>query len=213
MKFTPHTLLSSASLFILLSASCAQVQTHKNIRTAGQYYEGFELSKPHNIYLSKGKWYIKADKIKLKQRYPLVNDPIFLEIGAPYIEKEGEKLTVNYHPISKDTVTILRRNDGFYKLSMLADDVQKNSKHRMANIDPKKTYPILAKIDGDSSYLRVYNDNKKQEINLTYLSLSYLDKLFIDIPASIIYNISIPFVSPFYFFSNLAEDNKKNPLN
>lgn len=213
MKFSCHTLLRPSVLFVLLFASCAQVQTHKNIRTAGQYYQGFQLTKPQHVYLSEGVWYLKTEKITLKENYPLINDPFFLEIGAPQYEKVGKNQGSTYQSISKNTATILRCNDGFYELSMLADNIKKTSKLQIKDINPKKEYPVLAKIDGDSTYVLLYQDHKKPKQNITYLSLSYLDRLLIDLPASIIYNISIPFITPFVFFNNFKKDNEENPLN
>jgi len=190
MKLSCATFLSPILLVTVLFASCAQINTHDNIRTAGQYYEGYQLTKPKNIYLSEGTWYIKADKYKVKKNY------IFYKISSLsrdyFFETSGNKQGTVYLPLDKDKAkTLLTKSDNIY-LGIYY--IQKNSNKIKDYLPIAEEQPVLVKnvlLDSNSSYVGAYDENKEFKQNKAYLGLSFIDQVLVDLPASIVTNTII----------------------
>lgn len=207
-------LIPIALASMCIFASCATMQTHKNVRLMNSYYSGVELSRPSKVYHANGQWFIQAQSVKLSKRYPLVNDPIFLETEEPTLSKiPGESLPV-FLPISAGTAKILRDPQGYASLPVLKTELNRLSnapaQHALPNA---QAFPVLAQFEAQSTPTYLSAPSPNHEPSLANRVLAGLDLVFVDAPGTLIYNIAIPVMAPFYFFKNLRIDQKKDPFN
>ncbi len=200
----------SSTLFL---SSCAYTQVHKNVKQRGNYYKGFEADTPTTVYQSNGKWYIKGQKFNLRLKYPTIYDTVFLEGGTPELERVGASLGVAYQEISSGTAIALRERNGYATLPLLQREMQdlkttpRNSLKKGAT-----SHRIRAEIAQDQKPIRVTYAEASNRYSLATKSLSYLTFVAVDIPATLAYNVSIPFMAPFYFFYDSYDEFTKNPF-
>jgi len=237
MKFSHFSFLCIAFLIALLCASCVQSNTHKNIRTAGQYYEGYQLSAQENIYLSEGQWYIKAEKCKVKRHYSILSlDSV--DYANTFIKDSfkpsGDSLGTVYLPIDKDIAKSLRNKENTLSITVdrtnrinrhskyssyrcnsmnnptiLSKLVEKGLKGRKDYLPSVKEYPVLAAVDNRTAKTRVdaYHKEKEFKQNIAYLGLSKLSYLVVDVPLIVISNTVLYVTFPIFYISALYLDN------
>lgn len=186
---------------VLLMSSCAYVQTHKNVREMGCYYEGHVLSySDTQLYKQGGRWYISARKAHFKLHYPVVHDSVFRRSDfAPRFEKiDIDNPEVVYHSISDNAAAVLRRTDGYFELAALADEIERSGGEWKTALPGATHHPISAEIHG--TYIPMGQQRIPQETPLANRILSNLDFIAVDIPLTVAYNAAIPIMAPFVFF-------------
>ncbi len=197
------------TLFSLLSSSCAYFQSHKNIREAGQEYEGSQLKQEEIELVSQGsRWFIKAPAQTLQKRYPLIHDAILLtDNNAPTFSVLGESTGYFYLPISAGTATTLTMENGYVNIQDLANEITVlQGKTPFATSLPYSgTHRIAAQLDGDGVPTIVNYNDTPQEISLARSMASKIDFVLIDIPGTILYNVAIPFMAPVIFFNDFLK--------
>ncbi len=205
--------LALACLCASLVSSCSYMQLHKNVEQYGDYYEGFEAMHPEVVYESKGKWYLKGKKYHLRLDYPLIYDTVFMEGGKPQLEHVGESQGDAYLEISEGTSIALREKNGYATLPILQREIQEMNVTPIDQLAPDAiTYRVQAEIPPSEAPIRItHADIHTNRSGLT-TTLSYLTLAFVDVPGTIAYNVSIPFMAPFYFFYNTYEQSKENPF-
>ncbi len=197
----------------LLLSSCAYTQVHKNVKQRGNFYKGFEADIPTNIYQSNGKWYIKGQKFKLRLKYPTIYDTVFLESGAPELVRVGDSLGVAYQEISSGTAIALRERNGYATLPLLQREMQELRTTPRDSLNNNATrHEIRAEIAQTHKPLRVTYAEASNRYSLATKSLSYLTFAAVDVPATLAYNVSIPFMAPFYFFYDSYSEFTKDPF-
>lgn len=198
------------AIVALMLCSCAYVQTHKNIKEKGNYIDGYVLSMSNiGLYKSNGQWYLSAQRGKFKQHYPAIHDTIFLrdtmKSELQMISSPANAETT-YHPISASAAGILQREDGYYQLPALADEIQRTTGEWVNVIAPAQRYEIRAEIEDDKPfYMEERRVLAKQSAMRNVLGV--LDLVFVDVPATILYNISIPIMAPFVYFHEILNDD------
>ena len=195
---------------LVVLPSCAYVQSHKNVGELGAYYHGYILDgKEMRVFYDEThrQWYINARDASFKLHYPLVYDSV-LRHGEkkPTYRLVRANPSFVYHPVHESTAQVLMRNDGFIQLKVLAEEIARhdidswvNSAHFSAS------YPVLAFIEGDHSYpLPTYRSPIRSSPLVK--AVKNLDFVMIDVPATLIYNVAIPFAAPFVFFYEFYRD-------
>ena len=190
-------------------SSCAYIQTHKNVEEIGSYFNGQVFNRDQiALYQSGDQWYISATQALFKLRYPMVHDSVFRkydENPTYKLTRKGPHSTV-YHPISAATAEVLRRPDGYFQLTALAEEVQKTPGAWVKELPHAQQYAITAMLDEPKqAYLEENRVPKKKPI-YSYI-LGKLDFIAIDIPATLAYNVAIPFMAPFVFFYEFTTED------
>ncbi len=194
-------------------SSCAYMQIHKNVEQLGNYYEGFEVSDPKEVYLSNGKWYLKGEKYHLRLSYPIVYDTVFLEAQEPSLVRVGENLGTAYLEISYGTALALRVENGYAEPRILAKEMQLNNARPRDSISRyAMAYPVKAEIVTSEGPARITFNEVKGKTSVPTKILAGATLVFVDAPGTVVYNIAIPLMAPFYFFYNTYEDSKINPF-
>lgn len=189
---------------LVLLHSCAYVQSHKNVGELGAYYHGHVLDKKEmRVFYDEThhKWYINAHEALFKLHYPFVYDSVFRdhEKNPSYHLVRVESPFV-YHPIRESTAHVLMRSDGLIQLRVLAEEISRHDTGSwISSAHFSASYPIAASIDGESSYpLPSYRSPAHNSLFVG--AVKNLDFIVVDIPATLAYNIAIPFAAPFVFF-------------
>ena len=195
---------------LLMLNSCAYVQTHKNVEEMGAYYEGHVLTlRSLRVYhdVSNQKWYLNAHPAKLKLHYPNVHDSVFRQTNdIPSYRALNVAPEFVYYPISQSTARVLLANDGYAQLEVLAEEIQKHGASDLVKKNGMTSYPIRAQMDGDSSYMIPLSRVPRQKSAINHM-IGKTEFVLIDIPATLAYNVSIPFIAPFVFFKEfLSKD-------
>ena len=192
-----------------LVSSCAYVQTHKNVEEIGSYFEGEVLhAASMQLYKYHGTWYLSAQKALFKLHYPAIHDSVFQRNDyAP--ELKFIRYTSDhpiYHPISSNAARILQRPDGYFQLRALAEEI-----HRTPGVWEKvhpaaELFSIKSEIGGKQVF---YIEDKRvpDKQLLSSKILGKVDLFLIDIPATVLYNVAIPFMAPFVFYYELSHDD------
>lgn len=187
----------------LLLSSCAYVQTHKNIEEIGVHYEGELLdTESMELYEHAGKWYITAHKADFKLSYPIVHDSVFRKNNSnpsfDLISSEGRRTA--YHPISSYAADILRKSDGYFQLNAIADEIKRTPGEWTESLPGATKHAIAAELAGAKQF---YIEDKRVPATTPIGSkiLSKIDFVIVDIPATLVYNVAIPVMAPFVFFS------------
>ncbi len=204
MKYLAITLASFATSLL---SSCSYMQLHKNVEQYGDYYEGFEADVPQIVYESKGKWYLKGKKYHLRYDYPLIYDTVFLEGGKPQLVHVGPSLGDAYLEISHGTSIALRERSGYATLPILQRELQEIGSTPLDSLASNAIeYKIHAEIPHADHPIRVTHADIHTSKSSVTTALSYATLVFVDIPGTLVYNIAIPVMAPFYFFSDTYED-------
>lgn len=192
----------------LLTSSCAYVQTHKNVAEVGSYFDGKMLDvQTLSLHQQGERWYLSAHKAKFKLSYPTIHDSVFRRNDFmpefKLIGKESEGRV--YHAISGHAAQILQRKDGYYQLRALAEEMQRTPGEWVESLPGAIRRPIAAEIDGKQVFYMAEQRVPKNK-KLLSKALSQLDFVIVDIPATIAYNVAIPFMAPFVFFYEFSQN-------
>lgn len=203
--------LASLMLFSLFTPSCAYLQTHKNVKEIGAEYDGFILEKPSSIYRQGNQWYISAQQCKMQKEYPILHDNIMFtqqnqEPQYYELHSSGNKKTV-YIPISGDTAHVLQQSDGYFTKNVLLQEISSNVDHARAELTGKSAYAVRAEIEGEQRTLSLEATRTPKTPGVGLTALSWVDRIVIDWPGTLAYNVCIPFMAPFFFFSDFLSDN------
>ncbi len=196
----------------LTLSSCAYMQTHKNVRERGCYYEGQLLPPPSqetlSLYRKGGEWYLAARKAQFHLKYPVVYDSVFRTDGnEPRHEiLQGSEQGIVYHPISAGTAAVLQRADGYAELETLAEELRTTPGEWTSSLPGAVSYPVRAQIVGERA-VTLLGKRHPEQTPLSNRILSQIDRVLIDFPGTIAYNVSIPFMAPFVFFREFSKDN------
>lgn len=185
----------------LMLSSCAYMQTHKNVAEIGSYYEGHILStRSMELYQYKGQWYLSANQARFKLEYPIVHDSVFRRNDyTPSLVPLHVAPQKVYHAISPSSAAILQRRDGYFQLSTLAEDIRRTPGEWVHSLPNARRHAILAVIDGEQT-THIKGARVPSKPLISSRILSNLDLVFIDAPATAIYNVAIPIMVPFVFF-------------
>lgn len=212
MKRTMFCIAGLAMLALLLP-SCAYLQTHKNIKEIGAEYEGYTLDPPTAVYRKGSQWYISVQQRKMQKRYPVLHDNIMFtdQNQEPRFEalqpaSTGDNKTV-YVPVSSDTALVLQKSDGYFTQNVLLQELQHNISQCQVTLSDKSAHPVRATIQGGQSSFSLESTRTPQHPSTGLTVLSWVDRVVIDWPGTIAYNVCIPFMAPFFFFSDFLSDN------
>lgn len=207
------------SLFALSSTlnSCAYTQFNKQIQEKATVYNGFSVELPLSLYSSQGNWYVKARKIQVQKIKPFIHDTIMLKEGNTEALGTPQPLThyteYQYIKISEGTAAVLRRTDGYATLETLCDEMKANYGQAVAELPESMQHRVYAQIKtGQGHIAYVAADGtplRKPGIGTQVLSKVAL--VCVDVPGTLIYNVSMPIMAPFYFFADFLSDS--NSLN
>lgn len=207
MKF----LLLFACAALCLS-SCAYVQSHKAVEESFCEYEGYQLgagqgTKPELVQ-SGEKYYVGAEKVSVKKEVPWVYDSVFMKgRGVPsYKAVQGSASAHCYHPVSTGTAMVLCREDGYADMQALSDELA-TVPGSWVPLPRAQQVPVKAEFVSKGEPLVLLPDSRTpRELPWHARLLSGADLLFIDAPATVVYNVAIPFMAPFVFFKEFLTD-------
>lgn len=205
-----RTLYAIILCFGVLLSSCAYVQTHKNVEELGSYFDGELLSKQSMALYKRGdQWYLSATKARFKLHYPVVHDSVFQknDSSPEFRLIPGRNDSVVYHPISAYAAQILQRSDGYYQLRALSDEIHRTAGEWVEELPGAQRVPIAAEIGGKQSVFYMEEKRVPQNKPLWSKALGKVDFILIDVPASVVYNVAIPFMAPFVFFYEFSRDD------
>lgn len=188
--------------------SCAYMQTHKNIEENGVLYKGAELKKDNiSLVCSKGQWYIAAPAGHYSKRYPIIHDSIFFkEDNDPTYTLQQSTGTTNYFPISEGTATCLQRTDGYSQTGALASEINMLNGEVLQELKRPSTRAIRAELVEDEKPVTIIQEpvNMTEGSNKSFLSV--IDMCTVDALGTLGYNLAIPFMAPFVFFSEFLSE-------
>ena len=193
----------------LITSSCAYVQTHKNIEQAGNYYDGEILdTNTMGLYKQGDQWYLSAKKARFRLHYPIVHDSVFRKNDySPKLEIISSAGTDTvYHPISSSSAQVLQRHDGYFQLQALAEDITRTPGQWTNHLPHAQQYPISAEIGGPQTH-RMEGNRMVSRASFVHKALGKLDLIFVDIPATLVYNVAIPIMAPFVFFYEFTNED------
>lgn len=200
------------ALTSLLCCSCAYMQTNKNIREADVQYEGCKLDADRLALCRKGsKWYLSADVEKFTKHYPVFHDSILLaDNNAPqYREVESTEPMVCYLPISAGTAATLQMKEGYANAEDLAGEITRLMQDTPVLYAPQMGRParhaITAQIE-ESEKPVILTFKQSGEPSFTRRALATADFVLVDIPGTVAYNVAIPVMAPFIFFSEFLNN-------
>lgn len=194
--------------------SCAYTQFNKQITEKATVYNGFAVELPLSLYSSQGGWYVKVRKLEIQKIKPFVHDSIMLTdtskeaLGTP--KPFSHYTEYQYIKISDGTAAVLQRTDGYATLETLCDELKAGYAHGCVSELP------------DSMQHRVYAQIKTEQGNVAYVSadgqpirkpgmgtkvLSKVALVCVDVPGTVIYNVSMPIMAPFIFFKDFLSNN------
>lgn len=191
----------------MLVSSCAYVQTHKNVEEQSTYYEGKVLSTENvRLYRQDGKWYLAAERAKFRLTYPNVHDEVFRRnMTEPKFKLLELDEQIMYHAISSHAAEILQRRDGYFKLDALAEEIQRTPGEWLEELPGAQQHVILAEIAGSHKYY-IKQRRVPEKTPIVDKALGTLDFIVVDIPATVAYNVAIPFMAPFVFFYEFSQE-------
>lgn len=209
-----RTMFRKAVLLLLplLLPSCAYLQTHKNIKEIGAVYDGFELDNTTTLYRQGNQWYMAVSKCKMTKEYPALHDNVmFTEQNQdPRFEEltgeEGNKQTV-YVPVSSATAQVLQHNNGYFTKSVLLQELKDNISLARTTLPGKSAHSICAAVEGKQTSFTIDSSRSPQKPGAALTAVSWVDRVVIDWPGTLVYNVCIPFMAPFAFFSDFLSDD------
>ena len=203
-------------LSVAICSSCAYMQSNKNITEAGVQYEGCSLKTTElGLYNKGSQWYIKANAQQYSKRYPLFHDSMLLtDNNAPHFKKSGHAEPVAcYLPISAGTAATLQMENGYANVIDLQDEISRLLPERPIRYAHElrggANHRIAAHIEqADTEEPAVLTFKQVNEPSTARRALATADFIFVDIPGTLAYNVAIPVMAPFVFFSEfLNEEN------
>ncbi len=197
--------------------SCAYMQTSKQVAEIGCIYPAKQLTFDNcstwNIYKHRGKWYISAKAIQLKKKYPTFKDTLlFVRNNEPWYELSDDTTpseTLYYHTISEGTAKVLLMSDGYASIADLAKEIRDTPGEWVQVLPGAKAYGVKAQLEGISATNNSYiiDTDSTYQRSLANKVLSTADCILVDVPGTVAYNVLIPFMAPFKFFSDFLSNN------
>lgn len=193
--------------------SCAYTQFNKQITEKATVYNGFAVELPLSLYSSQGGWFVKVRKLEVQKIKPFVHDSIMLTntskeaLGTP--KPFSYYTEYQYIKISDGTAAVLQRTDGYATLETLCDELKAGYQQGCLSELP------------DSMQHRVHAQIKTEQGNIAYVAadgqpirkpgmgtkvLSKAALVCVDVPGTVIYNVSMPIMAPFIFFHDFITD-------
>lgn len=200
-----------AAAVALLIPSCAYMQTHKNVEELGKVYQGSLLEKGGmSLHSRGGQWYIGAPATKLQKRYPIIHDSVLLtgdnEPTYRAVSSGNTQQQTYYFPISSGTATCLMRDDGYANLADLAEEIRSSRTAPLSALPGSTRHAIRAQLHAPKGSVPLINEQNMPRTGLVNQALSKVDFALVDIPGTIVYNVAIPFMAPFVFFSDFTDE-------
>ena len=198
-----RTCLLAGTVFL---SSCAYMQTHKNIEESSREHTGYTLNKEFELYRAGGKYYLAAEQKQLRVHYPVIHDSIFLSgNNAPEYRAINNETSKVYHEISAGTAMVLQRPDGYADMQVVSDELKDNSTPWLQALPGGASKcSIKAEIAGDTTTWPQPGSFTETPISIQALSMA--DRILIDWPGTLLYNISIPVMAPFVFFHEFLNE-------
>ena len=205
MKKTILTTLAVAALL----PSCAYMQTNKNILESGAVHRGTELkAKSLTLHRKGGQWYVGSPMADFSKHYPTVHDEIFFkEDNSPTYKAINAPEGKLYYPISAGTAACLQRTDGYAQTQALATEIVSFKTAPITDMRGGSTYSIRAEVVDAAKPITLVTSRIPQHPGTGQRILAAVDKYTVDAVGTLGYNVAIPFMAPFVFFSEfLSED-------
>ena len=118
----------------------------------------------------------------------------------------GERsTTLAYHPISAGTAKVLMREDGYADLQTLADELQSCPGEWRTSLTEASAHPIRAQLAGQP--VAITSQASPESPSFVYQAAGKLVFVLVDVPGTVLYNVSIPLVAPFVFFFDFLSDD------
>ncbi len=200
------------ALVSLLCCSCAYMQTNKNIKEAGVQYEGCKLNSDHLSLHRKGsQWYLSTALHQYSKRYPIFHDSILLaDNNEPQYKETGTTGAMTcYLPISAGTAATLQMKNGYANAADLAGEITRLMQETPVLYAPQMgntpRYAITAHIEKGEQPIVLTLKQSSQPSALRRI-LATTDFVLVDIPGTLAYNVAIPVMAPFIFFSDFLGD-------
>lgn len=204
-----------AGIGMVLCTQCAQVQTYKQVRELGVVYRGYDLGSADAVWQQGDQYYICCDQRDFTLSPPWVSDSVLLpNLYTSYTLKPQETCVRAYHPISKDTAFSLTQTNGFDMMSHLNAEISASETGWITAehfpVATARRIPITADMgtqkpdSADHVIIEETVSEMSQPLNWT---LTGLDALFIDLPATIFYNGLLPITAPAAVFRESAQPN------
>lgn len=197
-----------------LCSSCAYMQSNKNITEAGVQYEGCSLNAPElGLYNKGSQWYIKANAQQYSKQYPLFHDSMLLtDNNAPHFKKSGSAEPVACClPISAGTAATLQMTNGYANVIDLQEEISSLLPERPIRYAHELrggvSHRIAAHIEQeDAAEPAVLTFKQVNEPSAARRALATADFILLDIPGTLAYNVAIPVMAPFVFFSEFLSE-------
>ena len=182
------------------------MQTHKNIEEGFREHTGYTLSNGLELYRAGGNYYLAAQKKQLRIHYPAIYDSIFLSSNnAPEYRNTGSDTECVYRQISAGTALVLQRTDGYADLNVVCDELQNSTTPWLTSL-PANASKCAIKAEVTGTSITWPEAGSATEAPLGIRALSAVDRVLIDWPGTLLYNISIPVMAPFVFFHEFLNE-------
>ncbi len=206
---------ASAGFCLLFCTQCAQVQTYKQVRELGTVYRGYDLGSSDAVWQQGDQYYICCEQRDFTISPPLINDSVLLpDLYTSYTLKPQATCVRAYHPISKDTAFSLTQTNGFDMMSRLNAEISAGENVWIAAehfpVASARRIPITADMgtkEHDSADHVVIEETVSEMSPALNWTLTALDAIIIDIPATIFYNGLFPITAPAAVFRESAQPN------
>lgn len=188
------------------------MQTNKNIAEIDAHYVGAELRSDNmKLYSRAGEWYVAAPKVLLERHYPVIYDTVYLDRDnnptESVMETSGDGSQL-YMPISAGTAKVLQHQSGYAELASLVKESYSSGKPSTESLPDAQSHPIRAHVETKNGNVAYYVSNRiPSQSSLPIRALSQLDKYTVDVIGTLVYNVSIPFMAPFRFFSEFITED------
>ena len=186
--------------------SCAYLQTHKNVEESYRTHQGYTMHPEIDLYQSGNQYYLGVTKQELRMHFPAINDSVFMTgRNNPTFEPTGEGGGKMYRQISNGTATVLQRTDGYAEMQTLSDELLSSTGNWLDKLPANAVKcGVKAEIQGES--VTTTTGTSSETIPVSGQILSAIDQVVIDWPGTVLYNIAIPFMAPFVFFSEFLNE-------
>ena len=201
-----HLMKTSLFTGVVFLSSCAYMQTHKNIEEHFREHTGYQLSPDIQLYRAGENYYLGVEKQQLRIHYPAIYDSVFLSHdNEPELTPISNTSTRVYRRISDGTAAVLQRTDGYADLGVISDELR----HASTPWEPSlpggaRACCIKAEIAGTTTTWA--EEGSATEAPASIRLLSAADRVLIDWPGTLLYNIAIPVMAPFVFFHEFLNE-------
>ena len=196
---------------LLILSSCAYVQTHRNVAEFFRSKPGYSLHLPIEQGTQQGRNYLLGHRETLRKHYPNIFDSILLTDNNEVQWRSIERGNTCLLPLSDGTAMVLKRRDGYAYIDSLLDEIrsemQKGQRPSISGTMPD-THQVVAQVDIGSQQERYIDDPTIPDDQLSFPEelLVQADRVIIDWPLTLAYNVAIPFMAPVIFFSEFLDN-------